>query len=124
MDPPPGAAVQRFFGHTGQTRSMKKEFDSKRRARYGYTWRGIVRQNDREMGIAGGELIVLDLETGEILGVRRNYKQSRGLNWLAARSCAQLAVRDGAGKPIRVQRNDEFVMKILVPRSKTSPQAR
>jgi len=28
---------------------------------------------DREMGIAGGELIVLDLHTNEVLGVRRGY---------------------------------------------------
>ena len=35
--------------------------------------RGIVRPHDREMGIAGGELIVLDLETSKVLGVRRGY---------------------------------------------------
>ena len=38
------------------------------KSRYGYTWRGIVRPHDREMGIAGGEIIVLDLETNEVLG--------------------------------------------------------
>ena len=35
-----------------------------------YVWRGITRPHDREMGIAGGELIVLDLQTNEVLGVQ------------------------------------------------------
>ena len=36
---------------------------SEQRARYGFTWRGIKRPHDRELGIAGGELIVIDLQT-------------------------------------------------------------
>ena len=32
------------------------------KSRYGFTWRGIERSpQDRELGIGGGELIVLDL---------------------------------------------------------------
>jgi len=52
---------------------MKLEYDTKSRARYGFTWRGVKRPHDREMGIAGGELIVLDLQTKEVMGVRRGY---------------------------------------------------
>ena len=40
------------------------------KSKYGVTWRGITRPHDRELGIAGSELIVLNLETNEILAVR------------------------------------------------------
>lgn len=40
---------------------------------YGVVWRGISRPYDREMGIAGGELIVLHLRTNEILAVLRGF---------------------------------------------------
>lgn len=40
---------------------------------YGVVWRGISRPYDREMGIAGGELIVLHLHTNEILAVHRGF---------------------------------------------------
>ena len=46
-------------------------------ARYGYTWRGISREKDRDNGIAGGELIVVDLQTNEVLGLRRGYLYGR-----------------------------------------------
>ena len=42
-------------------------------ARYGYTWRGLRRERDREFGIAGGELLIYDLETREVLAVRRQF---------------------------------------------------
>jgi len=73
-DTPPGATIARFSGYNNSSRrSMVLEFDTKPRARYGYTWRGVKRPMDREMGIAGGELIVLDLQTMEVMGVRRGY---------------------------------------------------
>src|SRR5688500_2297690 len=52
-------------------RSMVEEYPSEHKSRYGYTWRSISRTHDRELGIAGGELIILDLKTNEILAVRR-----------------------------------------------------
>lgn len=61
-------------------------------ARYGYTWRGIRRERDREFGIAGGEMMVLDLQTNEVLAVRRSFAiakmyRSAGLNWEFAYFC-------------------------------------
>jgi hypothetical protein len=74
VPPSSEAKIARFFGYDNQTgRSQKLEYDIKPKARYGFTWRGIKRPNDREMGIAGGELIVLDLQTKEVTGVRRGY---------------------------------------------------
>lgn len=63
------------------------------KSRYGYIWREIARPHDRELGIAGGELIVLDLQTFEVLAVRRGYirsgwmKNLTGVWWLTGRTC-------------------------------------
>ena len=43
------------------------------KSRYGFTWRGITRPHDRELGIAGGEVHRFDLQTNEVLAVRRGY---------------------------------------------------
>jgi len=65
-------------------------------ARYGYTWRGIKRAQDREHGIAGGELLIYDLTTREILAVRRQFLITLGNSrnadkaaWEVAASCRQ-----------------------------------
>ncbi|MEO7860993.1 MAG: hypothetical protein ABIU05_11200 [Nitrospirales bacterium] len=72
--PPISSKIARYFGYDGRDqKTMQKEFDTVRKSRYGYTWRGISRPNDREMGVAGSELIILDLVTGEVLGVHRGY---------------------------------------------------
>ena len=64
------------------------------KSRYGFTWRGINRSHDREIGIASGELIVLDIQTNEVLGVRRGYLRTANVRetggrvwWLGARAC-------------------------------------
>ena len=67
------------------------------KSRYGFTWRGITRPHDRELGIVGGESIVFDLQTNEVLAVRRGYAASGGKTretvagvwWLSAAKCPQ-----------------------------------
>lgn len=69
------------------------------KSKYGVTWRGITRPHDRDLGIAGSELIVLNLETNEILAVRRGYKRTGGMRnltgiwWLAGQTCPKLSDR-------------------------------
>lgn len=74
-------------------------------ARYGYTWRGLKRTRDREHGIAGGEVIIYDLQTKEVLAVRRQFliagKNQRGPGkamWEIAASCSQLPAYPGSGE--------------------------
>ncbi len=68
-------------------------------SRYGVTWRGITRPHDRELGIAGSELIILNLETNEVLAVRRGFKRTGGVRnltgvwWLAGQTCPNLNSR-------------------------------
>jgi len=52
---------------------VQTESATKLKSRYGYTWRGIGGHRDRELGISGGELIVLDLTTAEVLAVLRVF---------------------------------------------------
>jgi hypothetical protein len=79
---------------------MKREFDVMLRSQFGVTWRGITRPHDRELGIAGGELIVIDLGTNEVLGVRRGYIRSGGMKnltgiwWMTGRTCPSYNYRN------------------------------
>lgn len=82
------------------------------KSRYAFTWRGIDRPHDRELGIAGGELIVLDIQTNEILAVRRGFIWSgkildspTGIFWLKGKAC--LTNLPGA--------DTEFLHKVLKP---------
>lgn len=83
-------------------------------SKYEFIWRGIVRPNDRELGIAGGELIVLARETKEVLGLRRVFRATtgvgrRGVWWLTAANCSkELATLPGT-----------FIYRVLVPMSAT-----
>jgi hypothetical protein len=53
-----------------------REEDRQRRARYGFTWRGIKRANDRRYSIGAGEYLIVDLDTNEVLAVKRAFKIS------------------------------------------------
>jgi hypothetical protein len=65
---------EHYHGYDGSSMtSMWLEYVQEPKSQYAYTWRGITRPHDRELGIAGGEVIVLDLQTKEVLAVRRRY---------------------------------------------------
>jgi len=87
------------------------------RSRYGYTWRGINRPYDRELGIAGGELILVDLQSSEVLAFRRGYRRtgfirnnSTGVWWLTAQHCSDLT-----SKPAF-----RFMTQVLIPAQSSS----
>lgn len=100
VQPSAGSKYERYKGHDGGAMtSMRREYVSELESRYGYTWRGITRPHDRELGIAGGEVIVLDLKTNEILAVRRRYVRAStpdfpgaGIIW--GRTCPSQHVAD------------------------------
>ncbi len=92
---------------------VKKEGVSSVKSRYGYTWRGIQRPHDRELGIVGGELIVMDIQTNDVLGVRRGFIRSGGARnltgiwWLGGQVC-----------PVKkALSSSQFIQKILTPTS-------
>lgn len=81
-------------------------------SRYGFTWRGIERPHDRENGIAGGELAVVELDTGHILGIRRGFAMTQTrtatpeANWENAAECPPNVLGSG---------NRKFLEKVLKP---------
>ena len=84
----------RYSGYVQGKSSMKVEEVSTVNSQYGYTWRGVKRPHDRELGIVGGELIVMDLQSNEVLAVRRGYIRSgdvrnnlTGVWWLGGHVC-------------------------------------
>lgn len=116
---PSDKPVERFIGYdgTGERQTMKREFDAALKAQYGFTWRGIRRPHDMEMGIKGGELIVLHLKTSEVLAIRRNFVRSGGssgnrFHWYSSQSCPAL---HSVGNPNTKQWTDEFIAKVLKP---------
>lgn len=90
---------------------VAEEEVSSHQSRYGYTWRGIPRPLDREFGIAGAELIVLDLQTNEVLAVRRGFVRSghmrnmTGIWWLTAQKCSKESLKTDA----------QFINQVLRP---------
>ena len=85
------------------------------KSKYGYTWRGIMRAHDREAGIAGGELIILDLLTKDVLAVRRGFVRSgsgrnlTGVWWLTAQKCSKESLKTDA----------QFINQVLKPAPET-----
>lgn len=100
-----------YDGH--DLKSVIKTFKQSLESEFGYVWRGITRPNDRVHGIAGGELLVIDLKTNEILGLWRGFvrsgtKSSERVWWLAPHSCPQ---RTGDSEELA-----RFILEILRPK--------
>jgi hypothetical protein len=82
------------------------------------------------MGIAAGELVVLDLRTHEVLGIRRGFAYGSRLvepshssiSWLVAKTCPHY---DFAGRP-GVSKDFDFeywfIRKVLKPANLTKPE--
>ena len=80
--------------YDGNRKTLIEEDTTMIKSRYGYAWRGITRPHDRELGIAGGELIILDAQSNEVLAVRRGFIRSgnvhnnlTGVWWLGGHAC-------------------------------------
>lgn len=94
---------------------------NQRQARYGYTWRGIQRDLDRRYSIGAGEYLIVDLDTNEVLAVKRRFKQSgydrnttSHIWWGNARPCEnEVKYRPGL-TPSLIPAN-VFIKKVLEP---------
>jgi hypothetical protein len=97
---------------------MNIEEVSTLKSRYGYTWRGIELPHARELGIVGGELIVMDLHSNEVLAVRRGFIRSgdvsnlTGVWWLGEHICPKYKHANAY--------TYEFLSKVLKPISEVS----
>jgi hypothetical protein len=71
-------------------------------ANYAMTWRGIRRPRDRELSIAGGELIIYDRVTREVISASRTFQIAKrdmtrdfGAVWITAPTCSENKMRNG-----------------------------
>ncbi len=83
-----------------------------------------MRKLDREIGVSGGELAVVDLKTGEILGLRRGFLLGSNeiggrLNWNGGNACPEYSSQPGIGSLRRRNKDMDFslwfINKILLP---------
>ena len=96
---PDGVRYWRIVGYDGyDLATTRKEFTNSLNSRYAISWRGIRRPHDRDIEkdavIAGGEVGIFDMHTGELLGLRRQFMASRRNQlgkfwWLNAAGCQQ-----------------------------------
>jgi len=96
--------------------------DTKVQSQYGFTWRGIRVPHDRENGIAGGELLVIDLKTNEVLAMRRGFTRASsisnnqsGISWEWAYICPMPLNKKGEPKGKSVDFEYAFITKVLPP---------
>jgi hypothetical protein len=118
-----GATYRRYSGYVQKKSPMIDEDVRNLNSKYGVTWRGINRLHDRELGIAGGEMIVLDLHNSEVLAVRRGFirsgsvKNLTGIWWLTGHVCPKYE-----GKAFSKDGNFSywFISKALRPKDANS----
>lgn len=119
----PNAHYKRFYGYDDKDpKTMTEEPVVEGKSQYGFTWRGITRSHDRDHGIAGGELIVLDLKSNEVLAVRRGFIQSgdarnhlTGIWWLSGTVCPK--------DRERIFSTYEFISRVLIPRNSNNQES-
>ena len=107
--------VIRYHGYDGRhAETMKSEISTTAKSQYGFIWRGISREQDRELGIAGGELIVLEVEPLRVLAVKRGFARTAenepvqyGIWWGRPTVCP--------GDSNSIYALAQFVIKVLVP---------
>lgn len=89
------SAYRRYIAkYVDNKKTLLEEATTTVNSQFGYVWRGITRPHDRELGIAGGELIVLNVHNNEVLAVRRGFIRSgdvrnklTGVWWLGGHAC-------------------------------------
>jgi hypothetical protein len=74
----PNARYRRYHGRDYRNeRPMIEDHVTSLQSRYGFTWRGVYHEYDALFGIYGGETVVVDLQTNELLGRRRGFILSK-----------------------------------------------
>jgi hypothetical protein len=70
----PNAKYRRYHGRDYRNeRPMIEDHVASLQSRYGFTWRGVYHEYDSLFGIYGGETLVVDLQSNEVLARRRGF---------------------------------------------------
>lgn len=81
------------------------------KSRYGFTWRQIINKDALEHGITGGETIIYDRTTGEVLAFRRFF----GRVWPRSDSRSTRLTNGDGCRPGFTGGPSDFIQKTLVP---------
>jgi hypothetical protein len=115
IGPNPKGKYYRYFGTPPfNMKNSRREAHTDLTSRYGYYWRGIPRPHDRELAIAGGELIILDLQSNEILAIHRGFnlngkaRNPTGIYWGTGLLCPKQEEYDYFYR--------DFIQRVLVPK--------
>jgi len=111
-----GKYVRYTLGYDGRYwTATQKAYSPAPKSRYGYTWRGITRPQDRALGIAGSELIVLDLQTSEVLGIFRGFTKFEFTRVRGGYTGMAWTKRCPSPSPSGMTPERDFVPKVLRP---------
>jgi hypothetical protein len=110
----------RIFGYSQDVSPMQRRSSDELQSHYGLTWRGIRREGDRELNTSGGEWILINLNTKEVMAVFRDFVRSGltrntpdRLYWVTAGQCPRFKpTKSDAGNHQRLYR---FVSEVLKP---------
>jgi hypothetical protein len=70
----PNAKFRRYHGNEyRKNEPMIEDHVTSLNSQYGFTWHGVLHDYDEVFGIYGGETLVVDLQTNEVLGRRRGF---------------------------------------------------
>lgn len=116
----------RAFGYEQGKSPMTSISTGNLDSRFALVWRGVRRPQDRELSIAGGEWIILGLESKEVLAIMRMYglspkvrNTSQGLWWLNASQCPGAKIgRSAAANSLQLY---QFVSSVLRPKAQSTP---
>lgn len=112
--------LETYFKDQGTDDSIRvRETRPADRLRYGYLWRGLDSPAHIENGISGGEYLVIDSETKEVLALRRGFK----FRWLgrygAQQSISETGIEWGTScsqeKKITGRESLDLLLKVLNP---------
>lgn len=122
---PPGKPYQRYFGmRDKKPRTMQMVWSADLKSLVGFTWRGIRREKDRQLNVAGGELAVVDLRTNEVLGIRRGFilggrLPNGGVSWYGDLVCPSYLNDGGPGQILSRSKHYDFglwfLTKVAIP---------
>lgn len=125
---PTGSRFQRYFGFDEKSfHSMHMSWTATLKSEIGVVWRGIRREMDRELGVAGGELAVVELKSNELLALRRGFivspkRSDGGIAWTSGAACPEYSSMDGPGRRFGANKRDDFSMWFLTKVAKPSGQ--
>ncbi len=76
----PNPKYRRFSGYRQRESKMKEEHVAELMSHFGFTFQEVHTESDDLFGVIGSDLIVVEIATGEVLGLRKGYWSIEDIN--------------------------------------------